>query len=84
MNQETSLLAYLGIKPDLGEKQLLVYNMLKDLGSANNMILSRKLGWSINRVTPRVAELRERGLVIKDSYRVCPITKRFTIFWRCK
>ena len=84
MIQDTSLMAYEEIKDTLGDKQKLVYDMLKGLGSANNMIIAKKLGWDINRVTPRVLELRQRGLVIKDSMRVCPITKRVTWFWRVK
>ena len=84
MIQQTSLQAYSEVKPTLGEKQLIVYNMLKDLGAANNMILALKLGWSINRITPRILELRKLGLVDYDSLRTCPITKRSTIFWRVR
>lgn len=82
MQQETSLLAYREIEDKLGEKQKEVYNMLKNLGSANNSILAKKLGWEINRVTPRVKELREIGLVVTDCIRPCPITKRLSMFWR--
>ena len=82
MIQQTSLTAYDEVKTKLGEKQLQVYEVLKNLESANNMILAKKLGWEINRVTPRVLELREIGLVVQDCMRMCPITKRMTIFWR--
>lgn len=87
MIQDTSLMAYQSIQDNLGQNQLLVYLMLKNLGAANNKILARKLGWSINSVTPRIKELREKGLVFIDSKRICPITyretgeERLTYFW---
>lgn len=85
MIQQTSLHAYEDIKHNLGEKQLAVYNALKDLESANNKILAKKLGWEINRVTPRVLELRELGLVEKHSMRPCPFPpNRVTWFWRVR
>ena len=80
--QQTSINAYEEIKEKLGEKQLQVLDMLKNLESANNMILAKKLGWEINRVTPRVLELRQKGLIVGDCIRMCPITKRLTWFWR--
>lgn len=82
MVQQTSLDAYEEVKLDLGDRQLLVYNKLKDLECSNNMILSRILNLPINTITPRVLELREKGLVVADSVRKCPITKRASVFWR--
>ena len=82
MIQQTSLAAYDHIQRKLGEKQLKVYLCLEDLESANNTILAKRLGWSINRITPRIKELRDAGLVIKDCIRECPITKRLTWFWK--
>lgn len=82
MIQQTSLEAFESIKFSLGEKQLIVYNMLKDLSIANNTILAKKLGWPINRITPRINELRKMRYVTQDSIRICPITKKSTIFWK--
>lgn len=82
MIQQTSLLAYEEVKIDLGDRQLLVYNKLKELEYANNLILSRFLDLPINSITPRVLELRKKGLVVADGVRKCPITKRASIFWR--
>lgn len=84
MIQQTSLSAYDDVKLRLGDKQMQVYLCLKDIGVANNLILSKRLKWDINRVTPRVLELREMGIIIKDSMRPCPITKRISWFWRIK
>lgn len=82
MIQPTSLLAYDHIQKNLGEKQLKVYLCLEDLESANNSILAKKLGWPINRVTGRVKELRDAGVVVIDCMRECPITHRLTYFWK--
>jgi predicted ArsR family transcriptional regulator len=60
---QTSKLAYDKIKDKLGEKQQIVYEALKELGSATNDQIAAKLGWPINRVTGRVTELRKYGLV---------------------
>jgi hypothetical protein len=86
--QQTSLEAYQSIKYTgvLGNSQKIVYLALKDLGAANNLIISKKLGWGINRITGRINELRKFGYVIEDelSPRDCPITKRKTMFWRVR
>jgi len=84
VSQQTSLMAYSEIKMELGERQEEVYNLIKSLGSVNNMIIARRLALPINSVTPRVYELRELGLVEKDCMRACPISKRITWFWRIR
>ena len=80
--QETSRVAFQEIEHKIGEKQKIVYDCLKDLESANNTIIAFKLGWRINTVTPRINELRKMGLVVMDCKRMCPITKKMTLFWR--
>lgn len=82
MIQKTSLMAYKDVI--LSDRQEEVYKTLLNLECANNLIIARKLGWEINRVTPRMLELRRMGKVEKDSIRPCPITKRLTWFWRIK
>lgn len=82
MIQQTSLEAYEKVKNTIGDSQSAVYTALIGLISANNTILARKLGWPINRVTPRVLELRRMGYIIPDFIRPCPITKRRSWFWK--
>lgn len=84
MTRNTSLKAYEDIQGKLGEAQLKVYLCLEDLESANNTIIAKRLGWSINRVTPRIKELRDSGFVEEDCIRMCPVTKRMTWFWRVR
>jgi len=46
-------------------RQLQVLKVLKDeLSFGTNRMIAKALGWDINRVTGRVTELREKGLVV--------------------
>lgn len=54
---ETSRDAFEGIKQSLGNKQQIVYDTIKEMGTATNEMLSDELNWPINQVTPRVNEL---------------------------
>ena len=42
----------------------------QELGSGTNRMIAKKLGWDINRVTGRINELRNKGLVtyLNDFY----------------
>lgn len=82
--QATSLESYNEIKRTLGFKQQTVFSNLSLLISATNSELSVKLGWSINTITPRIFELREKGLVTEACKRVCAVTGRTAIAWRIK
>ena len=59
----TSKVAYESIK-DLSDKQSQVYDALKELGKATTEEIADHLGWAINRVTGRVHELANYGVVI--------------------
>jgi hypothetical protein len=59
----TSREAYASIQKKLGAKQQIVFDTIKELGKASNEMLADHLGWSINRITPRVCELKKYGLV---------------------
>jgi|YelNatPaOPRAMG01_1025707.scaffolds.fasta_scaffold166269_2 DNA-binding MarR family transcriptional regulator len=88
MVQETSLEAYRQIQPCLGQKQAEVYRLLKRATECGydmtNMEIARALRWSINRVTPRVLELREMGLVVLSQKRSCAVTGRTAMAWQTK
>jgi len=77
---ETSLEAYKDL--DLGKRQMEVYNIIKKLGTCNNMMIARDLGLGVNQITGRVNELRNKkfvGFAFKDK---CPYTKKRTMFWK--
>ncbi|MCA1800152.1 MAG: hypothetical protein LC650_02515 [Actinobacteria bacterium] len=83
MLQQTSLDAYQALAFDgrLSDRQKVVLLCLREEGPANNRILSYRLRWPVNAVTPRVFELRQRGLV-RESFRERDYaTGMTTIFW---
>ena len=51
-------------------------------GYCSNADIASNLGWPINRVTPRVHELRDMGLVVRHGTELDPITKRNVATWR--
>lgn len=82
MLQQTSLMAYREIYNSLGRKQQQVLRTFYRHKNLTNSEVAAMLGWSINRVTGRVFELRQRGLVEEAGKRHCPYTGRLCIAWR--
>ena len=61
-----------------------VLRVLKmDLGQATNRMIAKKLDWDINRVTGRVSELREKGLVEHAGDYYDSATNRTVNLWKC-
>ena len=82
---QTSLQAYYNeIIPIMGLRQLEVLKALETLVNASNMMIAAHLGWSINRVTPRINELRKANppLVIESGVYQCQITNRKVNYWK--
>lgn len=66
--QQTSLLAYQNdVLPKLSDRQQAVYEIIQRRSGLDNKRIAQILGWPINSVTPRVLELRTKGLV-KESF----------------
>lgn len=83
--QQTSLWAYQNeIIPELGARQKVVFEALKTRPNFTNTELSKHLDFPINTITPRVGELRKKGLVDQAEIRVCKETGRRAIAWRVK
>ena len=82
MIQETSLEAYSDIAPELGTMQNMVYNVLKVYPDSSNHDLSRILSKPINSVTPRVKELRDKGLVVCSGHKTDEITSKRVMTWK--
>ncbi len=78
----TSLLAYAYVLENLGERQALVYAVIRRLKSVSNYKIAKKLNLPINRVTPRVNELRKLGVVMQHKKDMCPETNRLVIYWK--
>jgi len=83
MIQETSQLAFYNfVKPNLGERQKAVFELLEKADNLTNSEIASRLGWPINTVVPRVYELRKANLVCEATKRVCRITGRRVIAWQ--
>lgn len=82
--QVTSLISYFEALQTLSKRHKEVLLALKHLNIANNLMISRYLGLPINSITPRILELREKGIVIYHHTASCPITKRSTNFYTIK
>lgn len=77
----TSLLAYYEALENLGTRQLEVLKAIDKIEPCNNLMISKYTGLPINSVTPRVHELKKKGLIKELKVDLCPITQRKTIFY---
>ena len=69
----------------ISKRQAQVLKVLHvDLGQATNRMIAKKLDWDINRVTGRVSELREKGLVEHAGDYKDTETDRTVNLWKCK
>lgn len=82
MYQETSRFGYDVVQPEINKLQRQVFDALQMKGQASNMEIADHLGWSVNRVTPRMLELRLKGLVKLATHRKCHVTGNTCIAWR--
>ncbi len=78
---DTSRAAYHSVIPKLSERQAAVLEALAGSDPLTNSEIGEKLGWTINRVTPRVLELRELGQVRDAGKRRCRVTGRMAYAW---
>jgi DNA-binding MarR family transcriptional regulator len=67
----------------LTKRQAEVLKCLKqELKKATNRMIAKKLGWDINRVTGRVTELREKGLITQAGDFYDTETERTVNLWQ--
>jgi|TARA_X000001382_G_scaffold112848_1_gene90292 Mn-dependent DtxR family transcriptional regulator len=68
----------------ISKRQEQVLRVLKlELGQATNRMIAKKLDWDINRVTGRVSELREKGLIEHAGDYYDSATERTVNLWKC-
>ena len=79
--QKTSIETYKAIKSTLAPSYKHILNALVMNKDMTNMELAEFLGWSINRVTPRIKGLRDQGLVRKSDVRPCLVTGKTVLAW---
>jgi DNA-binding MarR family transcriptional regulator len=85
--QQTSLQAFDSIKHKLGQAQTRVLGVLYEnpqIRDWTNSEIASNLSWSINRITGRVNELRQIGVLEESRQRECHITGYTAIAWRIK
>lgn len=70
------------LKPSIGLRQKSVYDVLKNKGMATNRMIARQLGWDINRVTGRVTELVNLGMVTTNGTYQDKETNRTVTLWK--
>lgn len=84
MIRDTSITAYLNeVRPTLAPRHLAVLEVFgrSDGRYFTNSEIAQALGWSINRVTGRVKELREAGILEESRKRQCAVTLRDVHAW---
>ncbi len=79
--QITSLEAYQSVADDLGRRQREVLTILRTIGPATNRQISAATRREINTITPRIKELREKGLVVASGSKIDD-TGRRAILWQ--
>jgi len=84
MIQDTSLWAYQLATKDLGAKQKEVLDALRLFPDATNAEIAAHLKWPVNRITPRMLELRIMELVLEAGRRRCKVTGSMAHAWKAK
>lgn len=80
--QQTSIYTFINeVKPTLGERQRIVYEVLKTGDNFTNQEVADHLGFQINTVTPRMNELVKMGVVQLSEKRKCKKTGRLCCAW---
>jgi DNA-binding MarR family transcriptional regulator len=67
---------------NIGEKQKTVYSVIQYLSPATNRNIAKHLGWDINRVTGRVTELVNMGMVTAKGTFKDKETNRTVTLWK--
>jgi len=81
--QKTSVEAYYSLKNKVTKKQQ-VYDTLMLIEPACNLEVAKKLGWDINRVTPRMNELVKENRVEESDRHKTALTGKKVIYWMIK
>jgi hypothetical protein len=83
---DTSLWAYAEATKNLGAKQKAVLDALRFFPDATNAEIAAHLEWPVNRITPRILELRtlDNPLVLESCRRRCKATGGMAWAWRAK
>lgn len=81
MIQSTSREAYETVKPTLNKRQQLVLDYIKENHPCCNLDIAEGMLIPINAITPRVLELRGKGLIV-EAFKDVSSSGRKAIFWQ--
>lgn len=81
MYQQTSLFAWQDVKQELGERQRVVLECIRNFPKIDNLMIAETLRLPINSVTPRVHELRRLGRVREAGMHKSGLTGRTVMGW---
>ncbi len=85
MIRSTSLESYSVIKPELGDRQKIVLEVIKILGCPTDLEIAKYLGYKDpNKIRPRRNELLKSGYIAECEKRECSISHRTVYRWRVK
>ena len=70
------------MKPVMGKRQTTIYTLIKSKGPLTNRQIAKHLGWDINRVTGRVTELVNLGMVTAEGTHKDKQTNRTVTLWK--
>jgi hypothetical protein len=83
MITETSRESYKEILEDLGDRQLAVFQTLRQIQPANNLMISQACNVPLSSVCGRMNELRNDLKLVTFSHKdKCPITNKNTNYWK--
>ncbi len=80
--RQTQMDSFLELQKTLSEKQKTVYQVLGVHGPKTNRQIAKHLGWDINRVTGRVTELVNLGMVTSTNTVLDQETNRTVTLWK--
>tara|TARA_R110000803_G_scaffold57812_2_gene115892 strand:- start:766 stop:1065 length:300 start_codon:yes stop_codon:yes gene_type:complete len=80
--RETQLDSFKELQDVISDRQKTVYSVLKTRGPKTNRGIAKFLGWDINRVTGRVTELVNLGMVTTDRTTFDQETNRTVTLWK--
>ena len=81
--RSTSLDAFKEIKPELGDRQKIIFDAILTLGCPTDLEIARYLGMTDpNKVRPRRNELVRFGRVTECEKRICSVSGRTVWSWR--
>jgi len=81
MTRKTQVDSLKKLEPTISGKRQQVYNVIKSKREATNRMIAQELGWDINRVTGRVTELVNLGMVAAVDTHFDKDTNRTVTLW---